>query len=119
MRILIIAAAAAALVGCATQQEIQNAQEMTDREPRAAFQTSRSTDEVLDCVMTGVRAVSKSGHAVSSRIEGDGHVVWVTALANPVLSVVIQPAGDGASVEYRSRFKAGSGNYTAAILSCR
>lgn len=118
MRILTIAAVAL-LAGCATPEQVFNAQQMLHAEPRLTYVTSKSVEETEKCLVDGIRAVAKSGHNVGSRREGLDSTVWVTALANPVLSVQISTAVGGTAVAYRSRFKAGSGHYTSAVSACR
>ncbi|MFC4729085.1 hypothetical protein [Coralloluteibacterium thermophilus] len=118
MNKILALAFAGLLAGCASTSAVES-QQMSHMEPRVTYTTSRSVDEALECIETGVRPVTKSGHNVSTAEDGDARILWVTVLANPVIAVRVEPVEDGAYVEYRSRFKAGMANYTTAVLTCR
>lgn len=106
------------LAGCMTGTPFER-QQMPDAEPRVTYGTAAPVDDTLECIETGVRAVAKSGHTVSTTEDDEARILWVTALANPVIAVRVEPVAEGAVVEYRSRFRAGMADYTTAVLACR
>lgn len=110
--------AAVLLAGCMTGTPVER-QQMPDKEPHATYTTAKSLAETAECIETGVRAVSDAGHAVSAAENGEARILWVTTLANPVIAVRMEPVEAGTYVEYRTRFRTGSGSFTNAVMACR
>lgn len=118
MRVLMIVAAAAVLAGCSTTGAFDR-QQMPSKTPTAEFTTAKPIDATAECVETGLRAVADAGHTVSAMQDGEARIVWITTLANPNVAVRMTPTGEGTHVDYRSRYRAGYGKFTNAVLACR
>lgn len=117
MRTLSILIAAVLIAGCATSAF--DRQQMPSKAPTAEFTTEKPIAAVAECVETGLRAVADAGHTVSATQDGEARIVWITTLANPNVAVRMAPAAGGTHVDYRSRYRAGYGKFTNAVLACR
>ena len=93
---------------------------MPSKTPTAEFTTEKPIAAATECVETALRAVADAGHTVSATQDGEARIVWITTLANPNVAVRMTPAaGEGTHVDYRSRYRAGYGKFTNAVLACR
>lgn len=89
---------------------------LEDREPLLAFTTARDVQDASDCLHAALFAVHP---AVEQIPQPSGRVIRVTNLGNTQVIVRVTPVDGGSHVDYRARFKAGAGKFTAAVKRCQ
>ena len=87
--------------------------------PAAVYTTDKSVADTTRCVHQSLQAAAYSAHTVTRMQQGDSQVIVVSTVAQPNVVVTVSPAGDGAHVDYRARYRAGYGDITNAVMGCQ